>query len=123
MRLSLSYTKTLLAGLFALAFLAFVYAKTHIANKEMHESTLNNLQQLQTMNEQLNQDILKTRAGLITHYDIINADMRHIRALRNALKNLLSHNSEETKAALSEFSSLTDTKMELIEEFKSELLE
>ena len=123
MRLSLSYTKTLLAGLFALAFLAFVYAKTHIANKEMHESTLNNLQQLQTMNEQLNQDILKTRAGLITHYDIINADMRHIRALRNALKNLLSHNSEETKAALSEFSSLTDTKMELIEEFKSEFAE
>ncbi|MFM9912086.1 MAG: DAHL domain-containing protein [Methylophilaceae bacterium] len=114
------HTRIITLGLLALALLAFLYFNTRNTHAVQQENILSTLQQLYALDDQLNQDILKTRAGLLLQYDTINTDIRQFTATAAALHALTTDSSAVAQATESAFRTTFGVKLQAIENFKSE---
>lgn len=81
---TLSYRQFAFIALAALT-LSGLYLKSTAIDLERHERTLENLRQLEHWDAIQKQDILRTRTGLLNHYDTLVATMKALRATQESL--------------------------------------
>lgn len=114
------HTRVITLGFLALTVLVFLYFNTRNTHAAQEENILSTLQQLYAQDDQLNQDVLRTRAGLLLQYDTINADIRQLTETAAKLHKLSTNSSAVTKATESAFRGALKQKLQAIEDFKSE---
>ena len=61
--------RTLLIGVAAVAILSTLYLKSEIVNIELHNTILSDIRRIKQYDATLNEDILRTRHSLLSHYD------------------------------------------------------
>lgn len=106
-----------------LAFVTFLYIKTQAVDLEAHSRIHDDIRQIRHMDASLNRDLLKTKDGLLLHYDTLTASMKRLQRLQRQLKSDLASagyaGRAEIQRALEESDGRLATKAFLLEDFKS----
>lgn len=114
----------LLIGAVLLALVTLLYFRTQTVDLEAHSRIVEDLRLLKHADASLNTDILKTRDGLLWHYDTVTGSMKRLARLHQSLKSNLSSagygNSARFRTALEKTGELIGTKASLLEDFKSQ---
>ncbi len=110
-------------SLAALAILTYLYGNIHTVKRENHESILAAMEQIEQAGNQLDQDVFRTRAGVLMNYDSIGVHISHLHSQFDALGQMLPGNDPEVEAVKKGFLAALDEKESLIEDYKSEWAE
>ena len=108
----------------ALLLLSWLYSQSTAIDAENHLTFVSALRGIKQLDANLNQDVLRTRYNLLTHYDLFVRNLDQLRALAKPLSEepLASHlktlDPGLTKAVIS-LSNSAERKANLIETFKS----
>ncbi len=79
-------------GLTITAILSLVYFNTQTVSPEQHTQIIDELRQLRQLDATLNQDVLKVRYGLLSHYDSLVDTPREIQRVQTQIKTaMLTH--------------------------------
>jgi PAS domain S-box-containing protein len=103
--------------------LTFLFLKTRLINVYQHDSFSSDIRQLKEVDATLNQDILKSRFGLLPSYDRITNELNTEKQVRDRLQNIPDFISDAGRTEITKsvqvFSATLEEKERLIEEFKS----
>ncbi len=104
--------------------LIFLLFKTQAIDYAAQDRFNADLRRLKELDATINQDILKSRYSLLTHYDPFVSEIAEVKGLQNDLRNLVAANDlggkEEITRLLESYSEVISQKEELIERFKSQ---
>jgi len=111
-------------GSAAVLILTFLFLKTQAIDFGEHDRFNTRLHQLKEVDAILNQDILRSRFGLLTTYDPIVAEMADLKKISGQLKNVPSFVDSEGQVEihrkLQEFDAMLKQKDNLIDHFSSQ---
>lgn len=110
-------------GLAALAILSYLYNNIHTVKRENHQNILSSMDQLELVGSQLDQDVFRTRAGVLMHYDSISTHTRHLHTLFGVLAQQLPEDDAKLNLSKQAFLDTLHTKEALVEDYKSEWAE
>lgn len=103
--------------------LAFLFLKTRTIDYKAHDMFNSDLRRLKELDATINQDLLKARYNLLTHYDPFVSQLAQSRLLQNNLKTLIVSTNlgskVEVTASLDKYVEILTRKEELLERFKS----
>ncbi len=75
------WLKQVLVSLAAVFVLTFLYVKTQAVDTDRHIHILNSLREFKQVDTSLKEEILKSRYGLVGHYDNIVTSTKRLEAL------------------------------------------
>jgi two-component system, sensor histidine kinase and response regulator len=121
-----SRTKTISAWVavtLSVVVVTFLFAKTRPINTDQHESFSNDLRRLKEVDATLNQDVLKSRFGLLLSYDRITDELNTEKRIRDRLLTVPGFvgagGRTEIGKSLEAFSLELEKKEHLLNDFKS----
>jgi len=121
---TLSRLQAIVIGLSAALLLSFLFVKTRAIDFEEHDHFNQDLRRLKELDATINQDLLKSRFGLLTYYDPLVAELAEVKRLQ---KNLKQTPGFVNRAGQTEISRRLEAQIEigrqredLIERFKSQ---
>ncbi len=112
-----------LLALVALIVVTLLYGQSRIADPEIHQRIVENLQLSSQLDSTLNRDVLRSRYRLLRHYDPLVATFEQMRHLHQNLKEgplrIYHSDAPDVDIAIAAVNQSLEEKEELIEQFKS----
>ena len=103
--------------------MTFLFIKTNVIESDAHNRFNQHLRQLKELDATLDKDVLESRYGLLTAYDLLITEIGEVNRLQVELKNIpgfLDRDKQrKVSKLLNEFGSLQGEKENLLERFKS----
>ena len=117
--------KTLVLGIILIvAIFIFLFQQTRVLDFKQHDNFTSNLLRLKELDALLNQDVVRSRAGLLTHYDPLANNLAELKKRQNKANTIPTFIENEGKikitALLKILQQNNHQKEELIEKFKSQ---
>lgn len=116
-----------LAAVVIVAVLVFLIAQTRSVNRDAYNDIITTLRDLKQIDAQWNVDVLRAKTGLVSNYDQVASPLPLIEQLKQELSSetssywaSLSGNSDRLLPLLDRYSTLMDSKITAIEQFKSQ---
>jgi len=96
-----SRLQIIVLGLGAALILSFLFVKTRAINFEEHDRFNQELRRLRELDALINQDLLKSRCGLLTYYDPLVNELAAVREAQQNLKQMPGFVDREGQAEIS----------------------
>ena len=117
--------RALVIGITAVAILSVLYLKSEIVNIDLHNTILSDIRRIKQYDATLNEDILRTRHSLLTHYDSLVTTQAVISSILAELRTdkMQAYLQAQDPAVLSQLKQVELTlkqKNDQLEQFKSE---
>lgn len=110
-------------GIGMISLMTFLFFKTTVIDSDAHNRFSSDLRHLKEIDATLDKNILESRYGLLSSYDLLNTETSEINQLRATVKNIPAFidrdGQEKIQNLLAEHSDLQAEKESLIERFKS----
>ena len=110
-------------GVVGVLLLAFLYGQSMIGTSATHERVLYNIRELENMDLQLDEQVIKLRSRLQNNYDPLVTASREIRLRLDELKSgeyaIFLHSDERIDGLMRKLEQAIEHKETLLEEFKS----
>ena len=119
----LSRLPNLAIALGAVLLLTFLFVKTRAIDFEVHNQFIGDVRRLKALDATLNQDVLKSRYGQLTHYDPLVTALAELKRLQNHLQDIPPFIDKagqiDIQRRLDDHAALLAQKESLLERFKS----
>ncbi|MCZ6678143.1 MAG: ATP-binding protein [Candidatus Poribacteria bacterium] len=119
----LSRLPNLAIALGAVLLLTFLFVKTRAIDFEVHNQFIGDVRRLKALDATLNQDVLKSRYGQLTHYDPLVTALAELKRLQNHLQDIPPFIDKagqiDIQRRLDDHAALLMQKEGLLERFKS----
>jgi signal transduction histidine kinase/DNA-binding response OmpR family regulator len=118
-----SRLQNLLLGLVVATVTSGLYLQSRAVNFDEHETYHRQLLRLRELDVIINQDLLKSRYGLLTHYDSLVGALREVKELQHSLRQspgfLNRGNRSRMQQALEQQINISRNREELLERYKT----